>query len=244
MSNILKIKFIGLGGIGTILGDKLFQFLHYYMGGLSEHVIQAMGNPNQFDQINIDLIDGDIYEPGNRERQSFGIVGPKSESKENDFRGEYGRLYFNSIYQYVNDQNASQLIQDGDIVLLCVDNHITRRMVGEYCQTLNNIRLYAGGNSFHTASVQAYWRVDGQDIKPNICKYHPEIKNANDFHPEGLGCEERHETDPQLIFANAAAAASIWNLFYNEVILGIDTEISDVYTDIKTCQTIAKKWKP
>jgi len=244
LSNILKIKFIGLGGIGTILGNTLFQFLNFYMGDLSEDVLKVMGNPNRYSEIQTTLIDGDTYEPRNRERQVFSVVGPKCEVKEKDFREEYDRISFTSINQYVNEQNVSQLIQSGDIVLLCVDNHETRKIVGNYCQTLNDIRLYAGGNAFHTSSVQAYWRENGKDIKPNICKYHPEIAKGDDFHPEGMGCEDLHSTDPQLIFANASAAKSMWELFYAEIILGMNTEISDIYGDIVKCTSLAKRWKP
>lgn len=234
---------VGLGGIGTILGDKLFKFLHYFQSNISEDVLKIMGDPNRYDQINVTLIDGDYYEPDNRSRQTFSVVGPKVEVKAKDFREEFGTLSFRSIDQYVNTGNVSNLIQNGDIILLCVDNHETRKIVGKHCQTLDNVRLYAGGNSFHTASVQAYWRENGRDIKPNIMKYHPEIEKGDDFHPEEMGCEDLHSSDPQLIFANAAAAKSMWEIFYAEVILGINTEISDIYSDIVKCSTIAKKWK-
>lgn len=246
---MLKIKLIGLGGIGTILGKVLFQFLHYYIRDeLSEEALGEIntigGTPQRFDEIDITLIDGDEYEPGNRSRQTFSVVGPKAEVKERDFRDDFGRLTFHTINEYVNEDNIFRIIEENDVVLLCVDNHDTRSLVNKYCQTLNNVRLYAGGNSYHTSSVQSYWRRNGVDIKPNISKYHYEIAQGDGLHPEKLGCEELHSVAPQLLFANVAAAKPMWDLFYMEVILGIDTGISDLYFDMRSCQTLAKKWKP
>lgn len=243
----LQIKIIGLGGIGSILSEKLCQFLHYYQGGLAENenFSNEMGvEAQKFDDVTITLVDGDHYEARNRERQDFSHIGPKAFIKEEDLRNNYRRLSFESIGEYVNSQNISEIIKEDDVVLVCVDNHKSRKLVNDYCSTLQNIYVFSGGNKFHTASTQRYIKKNGVDIRPNLTKFHPEIERANGNHPEGLGCEELAESAPQLLFANWAAALSMALSFYTEIILRKDTGISDSYIDLISGNMLSKKYKP
>lgn len=242
----LKIKIIGLGGIGSQLVEQLCRFLHYYKTGLATNENFARGmeieTPPIYETIRVTLIDGDSYEPRNRERQIFSSVGPKAEIKVNDLIEEYGSLSYSFINEYVTDNNIASMIEDGDIVFLCVDNHPTRRIVNDYCCTLPNVYLFSGGNGFHKATVQRYIRLNGEDIRPNLCKYHPEIAEDTEGHPNTMGCEALAQVEPQLIFANGTVANALGTVFYVEIILGIDTEISDSYSDLITGQTLSKKY--
>lgn len=244
----MNILIIGLGGIGSQLSERLCQFLHFYKMGLSrdDAFAREMGvEPPQFDEINITLVDGDIYEVRNRARQDFSQIGPKTEIKERDLREKYNALSYLSINEFITPDNIADIIHDGDVVLLCVDNHKTRNLVNEYCQTLNNIYLFSAGNGFHKADTQRYIRKDGVDIRPNITKYHPDIANANDRHPGEMGCQELANVEPQLIIANWGAAFSLMVAFYTEVILEmIDSGISDSFIDILTGQMSSRKYNP
>jgi len=244
--NQLKIKVIGLGGIGSQLVEQLCQFLHYYKIGLAgnENFAREMGveNPPIYDIINITLIDGDSYEPRNRERQIFSRVGPKAEVKMLDLMEKYDSLSYSFVNEYVTEHNIQDIIGDGDVVFLCVDNHPTRRIVNDYCMIIPNIYLFSGGNGFHRANVQRYIRRKNVDLRPNLCRHHSEIEESTDGHPNTMGCEALAQVEPQMIFANGTAALALCTAFYTEIILGIDTEISDVYSDLINGQTLSKKF--
>jgi len=241
----LRIVIVGLGGIGTILSDKLCQFLHYYKGGLAddENFAREMGTePPIFDEIKIILVDGDTYEVRNRQRQDFSQIGLKSEVKERDLSEIYGKLSYQSINEYITEANISDIIKDGDIVFVCVDNHKSRKIVNNHCKTLQNITVFSGGNGFHLASAQRYIRRNGSDILPDLTKFHPEIEDSGNDHPNDLGCQELAQSEPQLIFANMGAAFSMLIGFYTEIILEKDTKISDTYIDLINGQMLSKKY--
>lgn len=241
----LNVVIIGLGGIGSTLSEKVSQFLHYYHNGLStnEDFTSEMGIvPPVYENINITLVDGDTYEVRNRQRQDFSQIGLKAEIKERDLMENYGSLSFRSISEYVTEENVADIIKENDIVLMCVDNHASRKIVNDHCKTLRSVTLISGGNGFHKAHVQRYIRKDGQDIRPNLTQYHPEIDDAED-HPNNLGCEELTHAAPQLVFANWGAAFHMGTAFYVEVILQNNTEISDQFTDLINGQTLSKKYR-
>src|SRR5207248_1631829 len=51
-----------------------------------------------------------------------------------------------AVPEYVTPENVDRLIRPGDHVLLCVDNHPTRKLVSEHCGTLESAALFSGGN--------------------------------------------------------------------------------------------------
>lgn len=244
--NNLSIKIIGLGGIGSQLIENLCQFLHYYKIGLSsdDNFAQQMGinNPPQFDEISITLIDGDKYEPKNRTRQLFSRVGPKADIKKEDLIEKYDSLSYYTINEYINEENISNIISDYDVVFMCVDNHKTRKIVNDYCKTLNNIFLISAGNGFHLFNCQIYIKINNEEQKPNLTKYHPEIENAEDKLPSEMGCEELSKSEPQLIFANWGAAFLMARCFYVEYILGYKMKTSDLYGDLISGNILAKEF--
>ena len=243
--NILSIVIVGLGGIGSTLSDKLCQFLHYYKNGLStnERFAKEMGvDPPIFDEIRVKLVDGDSYELRNRERQDFSQMGQKAEIKERDLSEQYGALVYSTVNEYITTENISDIIKDGDVVFICVDNHPTRKIINNHCRTLQNITVFSGGNGFHLANSQRYIRKDGVDIRPHLTVWHPEIEEDNNGHPNNMGCMELAQAEPQLIFANWGAAFTMSMSFYIEVILGKDTKISDSYVDLVQGQILSKKY--
>src|SRR5262249_60475714 len=81
--------------------------------------------------------------------------------------------------------NVGQLIRNGDHVLLCVDNHPTRKLVSDHCGTLANVALFSGGNEGVEpprergtyGNVQVYLRKGGRDLTVPLTRFHPEIAN-------------------------------------------------------------------
>ena len=76
MSKEMKIVVIGLGGVGSILCERLARFLNY----------SAELNAELY------LVDGDIYETKNYERQEFTQMGNKAEIKAGDLDEQYPQL--------------------------------------------------------------------------------------------------------------------------------------------------------
>ena len=216
------VTVIGLGGVGSILVERLSRFLSYDQRGGSVY-----------------LVDGDAYESRNIERQEFTQLGKKAIVKQNELSNLYKNIEFLAIPEYVSETNIHQLIHEGGFIFLCVDNHKTRRIVNDYCKTLNNIILISGGNELVDGNVQIYIRKEGQDITPNLCIGHPEIKNATDKTPEEMSCQELSVSEPQLYFTNLGVATIMCWAFYN-ILNNRDFQISEIYFDITMMKMLPK----
>lgn len=216
---MLDVKFIGLGGIGSILCEKICRFITY-----SKDL-----------SANIMLVDGDTYEVKNLERQEFSKLGPKAKIKENDLYRKFKskNLLIQNRDMYVNSSNIKDLIKENDIVFLSVDNHNTRKLVSDHCGTLENVTLISGGNDYVDGNVQLYVRQDNEDLTPNLGSYHPEIMLPEDSSPEDASCEELQRSEPQLYFTNLTVATIMCWMFYNVIIRNYVDENSEVYFDIE-----------
>jgi len=211
----MNIVIIGLGGIGSILCERIARYIKY------------SGDPG----AKILLVDGDSYEPKNYERQDFTRMGNKAEVKAADMKMQFSSLDVGSFPSFVNETNTGHIIKEGSIVFMCVDNHPTRRLVSYYCKQLNDIILISGGNELTDGNVQIYVRKSGVDITPDLCSYHPEIETPDDKHPEEMTCEELAISEPQLYFTNLTVATFMCQAFYN-VVIKQQCEKSEIYFDM------------
>ena len=217
------ISVIGLGGVGSILVERLCRFLNYSSDITAE----------------ILLVDGDEYEQKNYERQEFSRIGNKADIKATELEMKFKDLRFHAFEAFVNESTIEGVIKEGDIVFLCVDNHKTRMIVSNYCKKLQDVILISGGNDFVDGNVQIYVRKAGKDITPDLCAYHPEIANPDDKLPEEMSCEELANSEPQLYFANLGVATLMCWSFYNAVVKE-QYERSEVYFDLTSMTTDAK----
>lgn len=214
-----KIKVIGAGGIGSILLPILCQFL----------------DTNNED-VSITIIDGKNYSPKNRTRQLFNKLGNKAEVSVEKLSQSTSRLIFRAQSEYVTDKSILYLLEDGDIIFSCVDNHKTRLLLSDFCSNeLNDVVLFSGGNGFLDGSVQIFARSNGQNITlPIANKFHPEIVTPKDKRPDELSCEELQVSSPQLIFTNNMVAAVMLNAFYNYFYAEKKHDYNEVYLDVNT----------
>lgn len=217
-----KIKIIGLGGIGSILSEKLSRFLNFSK-----------------DNAKITLIDGDKYEVKNFVRQDFANIGNKSDVKKFELGNKFDTIEYESFPFYVTQDKVKDLIENGDVVFLAVDNHKTRKVVSDFVKTLNDIVLISGGNDYIDGNVQIYIKEGGEEKTPAITDYHPEIDEPDDKSPEEMGCEELAKSEPQLYFTNLFAATLMCCSFYN--VLKGDRKISEVYFDIEQMNSMSKQ---
>lgn len=223
MTQSINVAIIGLGGVGTILVERLCRFLNFSRD-YDTHVL---------------LVDGDKYEPKNYERQEFTSIGNKAETKAHELAVKFRDIEFDVFDAYINESNVGDVITENTIVFICVDNHKSRMIINNYCNTLNDVIVISGGNELTDGNAQLYVRKGGKDLTPDLCAYHPEIANPDDKLPEELSCEELSQSEPQLYFTNLGVATLMCWLFYNAVVKE-DYEKSEVYFDILSMNANAK----
>ncbi len=211
-----NIKIIGIGGIGSLLTDNLCRFLNY---------------SNDVSLSKVTLVDGDDFEDKNKGRQTFVSYGNKANSKMLEIISKFSNIEINRVNKFVTEENINEIVNEDDIVMLCVDNHKTRKLVSDHVSKMKNSILISGGNEYVDGNVQVYIRKDGRNATPSLTDYHPEIANPQDKSPHEMGCEELEKSAPQLLFTNSTVANimcwAFWNYLQNK-----DFSKSEIYFDI------------
>jgi molybdopterin/thiamine biosynthesis adenylyltransferase len=210
----LTCRIIGLGGIGQIVAVHLTRFLC--------SVPRA---------ATVMLIDGDDFEHGNETRMLVpDYYRNKAESLQAELAGQCAssEVTMVAVPEYVSPDNIDRLVPSGpgEFVLLCVDNHATRNLVGTHACGLDDICVISGGNDgvgrdgsgtmrHGTAgNVQIYIRAAGKEKTPSLMKFHPEIADPSDRLPEDAGCGELLASVPQILFANLCAASCMLSTWW------------------------------
>jgi len=212
----MRLVVVGLGGIGGPTALFAAKYLSH----------------NLHDVARILLVDGDAFEPRNGDRQFFGTEGPKAIVKAAELSEMFPGISFRPITRYVTRENITGIIEEGDIVLLCVDNHHTRRVVSDSCGTLNDVTLISGGNELTDGNVQVYIRREGRDATSSLTKWHPEIQNAKEVVFTGQGCElAAREGGEQIVITNLAIAAHMLMALYSILSTGT-VPYEETYIDV------------
>lgn len=201
----MKVVVIGAGGIGSNVVEPAARIM---CGAKSPTLV---------------VVDGDVLEEKNLDRQAYGnkdIGRKKAECLAARMSEKFreGAINFAFMDDYISDTNIAEVIEEEDIVLLCVDNHKTRRLVSKHCQKLKTITLISAGNNVeingkehsNLGNVQMFLRRKGKSLNDPIEAFHPEIENPSDRHPNDVSCmevvAERGESATQTIMANLFAA--------------------------------------
>ncbi|MFA6529206.1 MAG: ThiF family adenylyltransferase, partial [Candidatus Gracilibacteria bacterium] len=167
------------------------------------------------DKAQVVVIDGDHYQAENADRQEFLDVGNKAEVSAERMNRDFPDLSIEPKPHYLTEENIFFMINSGDVVLLGVDNHATRKLVSNHCSTLDEIVLISGGNELTDGNVQVYVRSKGKDITPPLTHLHPEIVDPKDRNPADMSCEELAKSGvPQLIFTNLTVAVLMLSAFW------------------------------
>jgi len=221
----MNIVVIGLGGVGSILCDNLARYLNY-----SDDL-----------KATVNLIDGDHFEAKNSIRQTFIRLGDKAAVKKAELSHRFDNVNFLDFNEFINEDNVSALIPEDSIVFICVDNHISRKVISDHCSTLQNITVVSGGNEYTDGNVQLHKREGGKNVTASLTEYHPEIEYPEDQSPEDMSCEELSHSEPQLLFTNLTVATIMCWVFY-AIHKGEDvTKCGEIYFDITSMATLAKK---
>jgi len=200
-----RVKIIGLGGIGGYLADPLSRYMSH-----------------KHKDVQVTLVDGDVYEEKNRERQQYAqTLGYKAQVAAEELAPKLPNVQFRAKKEYITDDNVTELVRENDIVFLCVDNHATRKLVSDRCQELENVTLISGGNHYTDGNVILYARKNGQDFQKPPTALFESIQNPKDENPgvvqqrSSQGCEAQRESAPQLIVTNFDMAAAMLSVYYS-----------------------------
>ncbi|MBI3464785.1 MAG: ThiF family adenylyltransferase [Planctomycetes bacterium] len=221
-----RIVQIGAGGIGHIL---------------AHHVVLFLASLRD-DAFRILLCDGDAFALENTYRMDVPEFDNKAAAMAGILQERFGRpgLSIRWVSEYVTTANVEQVIQSGDCVLLCVDNHATRKLVSDRCIGMEDVVLISGGNDGVEAektgtygNVQAHVRAGGHDLTAPLDRFHPEIAHPPDRNPADLDCIELAGAGaPQLHFANLAVASAMCNALLRLLMMPGEAMYDEVCLDI------------
>ncbi len=208
------IKLVGAGGVGGVVARYGVLFVR--------SLCDKQGTSARWV-----IIDGDAFEDRNRNRMLFRALGKKAEVLRDELLTFVAdsRLTLMAINEHVTHENIARLMHDGDIIILAVDNNATRKLVSDYCDTrLQRFCLISGGNDGvgpdpsgrvlrgTYGNCQVFLR--GTLESPSLTRYHPEIEHPDDRLPSDLHCTEAAVSQPQILFANLAAASAMLNALW------------------------------
>ena len=205
------IKIIGLGGIGSIV----VQFLSLFL------------DSNLRQPTRLVLIDGDEFTPSNAPRTTFQQLGNKAEVKAAETLSviRSDRIAIVPIPRYVTQENVGELIRNGDLLMLCCDNHPTRKLISDHCEKLSEVILISGGNEGVDpprelgtyGNVQIAVRRSGKNLTAPITRFHPEIAGAQGRPPSEMDCIQQAASTPQILITNLAVATAMLCAFLSFV---------------------------
>lgn len=206
---------------------KLNKTLFIGAGGITSHMLPVFQSTLP---CNITIMDGDILEERNLDRQRFDpqfvgwnkakALAEQSRSKENT------KI---EVIEYFLDENP--LPTDFDLYIACVDNGTARRNAFREADS-NNIPLIIASNEYIDAEAVIYFP-DWQGTIFDPRERYPEIiQETNNYDPTQSCTGQIQRAEPQLALANAIAGVLATKLAW----LWFTQETSE-YTPIELGQT-------
>ncbi|HEV8054188.1 MAG: ThiF family adenylyltransferase [Chloroflexi bacterium] len=222
-----RIVLVGLGGIGSQLMGPLVRYLAH---GPQPRPLLV-------------LVDGDVFESGNRSRQLFpedALGMNKAEALARVARGS--GLAIQAIAEYLDAGNLAGVVREGDTILLAVDNHATRALVDRRIAELSDATLISGGNDETDGNVQLVRRRDGFSVDGHLTEIHPEIGRAAESEPPAAdGCAVLATERPQLVVTNLMVASAMLNCLWAVTEQG-SVPYSEVYLDVVQNAMRSRSW--
>jgi len=195
-----RIIVIGCGGIGNYLAIPLVRFLEY--SDVPSSVF---------------FVDPDVIEEENMARQfgpkTIGMGKASALVKMLTDQLQPKNVKLNSVPDAFSPKTIKAAKrwywEDNIDVFVGVDNHASRLFVQQEALKLRNVGLFIGGNEFHDGQCQIYIRREDKELTPRIDHVHPEMAFTPGKFPDDPSCMEAVQSQPQLVFANMLAAASM-----------------------------------
>jgi hypothetical protein len=219
---------VGCGGVCTYFLPSFLKTINYL---------------KSFKKSEITLIDGDIFEEKNLERQVFSqeSVGQfKSEALCIAYRQQYPNMLLSFMSDYITDSFTPE---DKSMIIGFVDNHPARRDLLSVADR-HKCRVIFAANS--TIGAQAFYydyKWSGTSLDPRI--RYPEIVTTETGSPiRAAGCntEQRLSEVPQTALANQFAAfhaLHLWN-FWNIESKSLDEKQSLNFWPLELSNTFSR----
>jgi molybdopterin/thiamine biosynthesis adenylyltransferase len=220
-----RIVLIGCGGIGSQLAGPLVRYL-----------------ANRPEPPLLVLVDGDVFEAGNLHRQACAVGDLGTNKAEALARvARSAGLAVQVVPEYVTEANVGQLVREGDLVLLAVDNHPARALIDRYLASLSDATLISGGNDETDGNVQLVRRRDGTSVDGHLTEIHPEIGMATEEEPRDDGCQVMAAERPQLLVTNLMVASAMLSCLWQISERG-SVPYSEVYLDAIQNAARSRSW--
>ena len=189
-----RVVVVGLGGIWSYLRPIVCRTLTYSKDAPKD----------------LSLIDYDVFSRSNLERQE---MFPADEAKlkvtvhGQRTRHEFPTLKVAEVKQFVTKKNIKTLIKNGDMVLSCVDNQATRKLLAQHVRTLKNAALISGANDEDRGNGHLHLVLGGKELTKGMDECHDNVAKPQDKNPGDLSCEER----ARLPGGGQTAVANMWS---------------------------------
>ncbi|WP_258112175.1 ThiF family adenylyltransferase, partial [Alicyclobacillus sp. SP_1] len=222
-----NVVLIGVGGTGGYVLQQMARLLY----SLKE---QGASVPDVL------LVDGDTVEEKNLLRQYF-LPHDVGKKKATVLAERYARAYGLSIAAYPHyltkeaDGQPTGILEHGDVVVACVDNGSTRRLLHEQLNRHHDVVYIDSGNSAvampeHPEHLDRYqlahlknsgWegqvvvgvRRHGQTVLPFPGEVFPDLIEEDHF-PTEVRCGEVSVSNPQRLMTNLMAATTVMMLLH------------------------------
>lgn len=166
------------------------------------------------------LVDGDIIEDHNCERQFFkGVVGqPKATALAAIIHQRAPEVPVTPVTEYLNENNLrmhrNQWLRPPVLVFGCVDKLGSRCLIEDECVRVSDSILIAGGNEVYDGQVQIFARRNRQHLTPTLSQTAPEVRNydpALEGAPGGNeeDCLTKGASEPQTALINRAVSVAM-----------------------------------
>ena len=156
------------------------------LGGFVSELLARIGVGNLI------LMDGDVFEEHNLNRQNFSTLQtlgqPKSDVVKNALEAINPALHVKSIFRFFDIKNDTSLLKQADIIVDALDNPTLKTALATYCDEIQKPFVHAAIAGYHAQFATS------QSIKIL-------------YHQEGDGAEKIHGT-PSFTVAFAAAIQS------------------------------------
>lgn len=191
---------VGLGGTGGLLVPKL------------AHILQKFSNYDLW------LMDGDVVDKGNVERQpyqEFNINEKKAVALSRKIASNYNI----SVYEYSDYLTGGEIENIAEkedyeqiYILGCVDNHSTRTLLEMAYKTIKNCIYIDSANGLDDGSIFITSSVDGVKFSTLRSDVFTDIKKSKD-HPSNTCIAEIQKGNTQQFVTNDTMANTIAIIF-------------------------------
>lgn len=186
-------------------------------GGTGSHYIKELGRylfgkkigPKK--QFRIILVDGDIVEEKNLQRQAFLSIDVgcnKAKAMAEILNQAYG-LEMEYYDQYIDaPEDLEKLVRKGAIPVLigCVDNHQCRQSMHYFYESKSYCIYMDSANEYQCGEVVIGTKIGDVEVYPDRVQYFPEILTENGVKRSEESCEVLNNSAPQHLLTNQFAA--------------------------------------